>query len=65
MPDVGSTAPEQVRGGWRSICTSSRSWPLRWPPHGGAPEFHQIETTEAPIRRFIARLGGPADLAVC
>ena len=35
------------------------------PPSGGQPQLHRIETTEKAIRRFIDRLGGPENLAVC
>jgi hypothetical protein len=32
---------------------------------GGKPEACRIETTDKATRRFIARLGGPGDIAVC
>ena len=64
MPDVSSTASEQVRL-WaildmnkHSIVAATR------PPVGGMPELHRIENTERAIRRFIDRIGGPDGLAV-
>src|SRR5215211_9386486 len=65
MPDVSSTAPAQVRV-WVALDVHKFSIvAATLGPHGGAPEVHRIETTQAAIRRFIARLGGPAGLAVC
>jgi transposase len=65
MPDVSSTAPEQVRM-WVALDVHKLSIvAATLPPSGGAPELHRIETTETAIRRWIARLGGPEGLAVC
>jgi transposase len=65
MPDVGSTAPEQVRM-WVALDVHRLSIvAATLPPSGGTPELHRIETTEKAIRRLIARLGGPDGLAVC
>src|SRR3954447_14032067 len=65
MPDVSSTAPEQVRL-WVALDVHKFSIvAATLPPEGGSPEVQQIETTAAAIRRFIARLGGPEGLAVC
>ena len=65
MPDVSSMAPEQVRL-WVALHAHKFSIvAATLPPAGGAPELHQTETTEAAIRRLIARLGGPEGLAVC
>jgi hypothetical protein len=65
MPDVSSTAPEQVRL-WVALDVHKFSIvAAALPPAGAAPELLQIETTEAAIRPFIARLGGPEGLAVC
>jgi hypothetical protein len=35
------------------------------PPAGGQPEDEQNETTDAAVRRFIERPGGPDGLAAC
>jgi transposase len=65
MPDVSSTAPEQVRL-WVALDVHKLSIvAAALPAQGGTPELHRIETTQAAIRQFIARLGGPAGLAVC
>jgi transposase len=65
MPDVSSTAPEQVRL-WVALDVHKFSIvAATLPPHGGAPEVQQIESAAAAVRRFVARLGGPAGLAVC
>src|SRR3954470_7455719 len=65
MPDVSSTAPEQVRL-WVALDVHKLSIvAATLPSAGGAPELHRVETTPAAIRRFIDRLGGPAGLAVC
>ena len=65
MPDVSSTAPEQVRL-WVALDVHKLSTvAAALPAQGGTPELHRIETTQAAIRQFIARLGGPAGLAVC
>jgi transposase len=65
MPDVSSTAPEQVRL-WTALDVHKLSIvAATLPPAGGVPELHRIETTPAAIRRFVDRLGGPAGLAVC
>jgi transposase len=65
MPDVSSTAPEQVRM-WVALDVHKFSIvAATLPAIGGAPEVYRIETTETAIRRLIGRLGGPAGLAVC
>lgn len=65
MPDVSSTAPEQVRL-WVALDVHKHSIvAATLPPAGGQPEVQRIETTERAIRRFIERLGGPEGLAVC
>ncbi|HVI19395.1 MAG TPA: IS110 family transposase, partial [Gaiellales bacterium] len=65
MPDVSSTAPEQVRL-WVALDVHKLSIvAATLPSAGGAPELHRVETTETAIRRLVARLGGPAGLAVC
>jgi transposase len=65
MPDVSSTAPDQVRL-WVALDVHKFSIvAATLPAVGGTPELHRIETTEAAIRRLIARLGGPEGLAVC
>jgi transposase len=35
------------------------------PAHGGTPEVTQIENTDRAIRRFMMKLAGPSELAVC
>jgi transposase len=65
MPDVSSTAPADVRL-WVSFDAHKLSIvAATLPPAGGEPAVQRIETTERAIRRLIARLGGPAGLAVC
>src|SRR4051795_1925719 len=65
MPDVSSTAPEQVRL-WVALDVHKFSIvAATLPAQGGSPDVRQIETTAAAIGRFIRRLGGPAGLAVC
>jgi len=64
MPDVSSTAPEQVRL-WVSLDVHKHSIvAAKLPPAGGSPELARIENTERAIRRFIDRVGGPDGLAV-
>ncbi|MDQ3741780.1 MAG: IS110 family transposase [Actinomycetota bacterium] len=64
MPDVSSTAPEQVRL-WVSLDVHKLSIvAATLPPVGGSPELHRIENTERAIRRFVDRVGGPDGLAV-
>ena len=65
MPDVSSTAPEEVRL-WMALDVHKHSIvAATLPPTGGTPELQRIENTERAIRRFIDRLGGPEGLAVC
>src|SRR4051794_41889625 len=65
MPDVSSTAPEQVRL-WVALDVHKFSIvAATLPAQGGSPDVQQIETTAAAIGRFIRRLGGPAGVAVC
>jgi transposase len=66
MPDViASIAPDEVRL-WVALDVHKFSIVAAvLPPRGGSPEVQRIETTERAIRRFIAKLGGPAGLAVC
>jgi transposase len=65
VPDVSSIAPTDVRL-WVALDVHKLSIVAAvLPPAGGMPEVSRIETTEAAIRRLIARLGGPAGLAVC
>jgi transposase len=65
VPDVSSIAPAEVRL-WVALDVHKFSIVAAvLPPAGGTPEVSRIETTEAAIRRLIARLGGPAGLAVC
>src|SRR3954454_3606334 len=65
MPDVSSTAPEQVRL-WVALDVHKLSIvAATFPSAGGAPELHRVEMTETAIRRLVARLGGPAGLAGC
>ncbi len=64
MPDVSSTAPEQVRL-W--ICLDVHKHSIvaaSLPPVGGTPQLQRIENTERAIRRFVDRLGGPAPAAL-
>ena len=64
MPDVSSTAPEQVRL-WIALDVHKHSIvAATLPPVGGAPELQRIENTERAMRRFIDRVGGPDGLAV-
>jgi transposase len=64
MPDVSSTAPEQVRL-WASLDVHKHSIvAATLPAVGGTPQLQRIENTERAIRRLIVRLGGPAGLAV-
>jgi transposase len=65
VPDVSSIAPTDVRL-WVALDVHKLSIVAAMLPRsGGAPEVCRIETTEAAIRRFVARLGGPLGLAVC
>ena len=64
MPDVSSTAPEQVRL-WVSLDVHKHSIVAAMlPPVGGRVELQRIENTERAVRRLIDRLGGPEGLAV-
>jgi hypothetical protein len=64
MPDVSSTAPEQVRL-WASLDVHKHSIvAATLPAVGGTPQLQRIENTERAIRRFIVRLDGPPGLAV-
>jgi transposase len=65
MPEVSSTAPEQVRL-WVALDVHKFSIvAATLPPAGGTPELHRVESTPAAIRRFVERLGGSEGLAVC
>ena len=64
MPDVSSTAPEQVRLSTSLDVHKHSIVAATLPPAGGTPELQRIENTERAIRRFIDRLGGPEGLAV-
>src|SRR3954463_6663136 len=65
MPDVSSTAPEQVRL-WVALDVHKFSIvAATLPAQGGSPGVQRIQTNAAAIGRFIRRLGGPAGLAVC
>ncbi|HET9879865.1 MAG TPA: IS110 family transposase [Candidatus Limnocylindria bacterium] len=65
MPDVSSIAPADVRL-WVALDVHKLSIvAASLAPSGGQPEVVRIETSEKAIRRLIARLGGPAGLAVC
>ncbi len=64
MPDVSSTAPDEVRL-WATLDVHKNSIvAATLPPQGGRPEVQRIENTERAIRRLIDRLGGPEGLAV-
>jgi transposase len=65
VSDVSSSAPADVRL-WVACDVHKFSIvAATLPPTGGRPDVHRIETTEAAIRRFVDRLGGPDGLAVC
>ena len=66
MPDVSSTAPEQVRL-WVALDVHKYSIVAAAlaAEGGGTAQLQRIETTERAIRRFVERLGGPEGLAVC
>lgn len=64
MPDVSSTAPEQVRL-WVALDVHKHSIvAATLPPAGGVAQVQRIENTERAIVRLIGRLGGPEGLAV-
>jgi transposase len=64
MPDVSSTAPEQVRL-WVALDVHKHSIvAATLPPAGGVAQVQRIENTERAIGRLIGRLGGAEGLAV-
>jgi transposase len=65
MPDVISLQPADARTFVALDVHKLSIVAATLPPAGGRPEIHRIETTEKAIRRFIAKLGGPDELAVC
>ena len=64
MPDVSSCAPAEVRR-WVALDVHKLSIvAAALPPAGGRPEVVRIENTPKAVRALIAKLGGPAGLAV-
>ncbi|MDQ3675275.1 MAG: IS110 family transposase [Actinomycetota bacterium] len=64
MPDVSSTAPQQVRL-WVALDVHKHSIvAATLPPAGGTPQVQRIENTERAMRRFVERLDGSDGLAV-
>ena len=64
MPEVSSTAPASVDR-WIVFDVHKNSLVAGvLPAQGGKPEVARLENSERAVRRFVARLGGPAGLAV-